>query len=275
MATHFKNPLFGSVDAGDGAFAYVPVDAFQDRDWMVYRNDFLLVRDYDATNDWTLTAITGGSAALVADQNEGILQLDCPADQQGPIIQLDKGSIGITPAASSTTAVATEAVFACRFRLLDAGASSFFVGLAEVHGVGEEVLEAAGTTAADTHAGFIQADPNTATAGAINVTAAGQTNATAVTGTAGSYFTLADNTFVEVAVRITGLDTAEFYYRPSGRVTNSPVLSGPPWARVATLTTADDWDTVMFPSIALAGSGTGDDLDVDWVVFAVKRDLTL
>lgn len=271
MSSHFKTPIIGSPASGSGAFKDLPLHVVGDEDWMVYKNDFLLSSDIDVTNDWTLTTITAGTAALVADSNMGIVRLDCPGDQQGPILQLDGGSVAITPSASGTNAIASEAVLAGRIRLRDAGASSFFFGLAEATAT-SAVLVAAGTTSSDTHAGFHQQDPNTTEAGAINMVAAGDTNANQQSSSLS--FNLTDDEWVDLAVRITGTQAASFYARRSDLV-GARGRTPKPWVQLDDLETTNAWDAAMFPTIALAGSGTGDDLDLDKLVFAVRRDLTV
>jgi hypothetical protein len=271
MSTHFQGPLAGAISALGGVGADVPINGVSLQDWSLYFNDFHLVSDYDATNDWSLTQISGGgSAALVADAPNGTLRLDCPADNDGPVIQLDDGSIAYNPvAAVAGTNVASESVFAARFNLADVSASAAFIGLAELHATSAVLVapETAATTS-DTHAGFYTSD---AASGVFVATAAGQTDTTAVT--IPSAFTVADSTYVDVAVRVIGTSQAHFAYRPSGR--NEAQRKVPGWVYLGGLTTADAWNANMFITIGTLGGGTGDDLDLDWVMLASKRDITI
>lgn len=279
MARHLEGPALGSRGAGFGAGAFynLPIEAANLQDWVVYFNDFLVPDDYDSTNDWTETQISGGgSASLVAATFPGILRLDCPANGDGPIVQPNSSNtalFGATPQAKTASQLESDFVFACRLRLADAGACSFFVGLAELN-VTSTVFTTAGAVTSDNHAGFTQADPNTATASAINTTAAGTADGNAVTTSLSSELALADNEWVDLAVRTRGINRADFYYRRagSGGPQNTDRLK---WVHAATTTTGGTWDGAMIPTLALVGSGSGDDMDIDWIMWAGKRDLTV
>lgn len=270
--THFNGPLSGSPTAWAGGGADLPIDAISGDDWFVYANDFFLTNDYDATNDFTLTAITGGTAALEAS-NIGLLRLDAPAQNQGPIVQLDgpagNATPGVLPTAGSTTAEPSVAILAARFALLDADTTDAFVGLAELNAT-SAVLTAAGALTSDTHAGF---HVTNALNGVFQISVAGDDDTAAVT--QASAFTATDTAFVDVAVRIEGTTSASFYWRPAGKVPNSRPFRPHPWASIGTLTAAAAWDARMYPTIALVGDAASDYLDLDRIVFAVKRDLTI
>ena len=274
MTTHFKGPVSGAKTAWAGGGADVPIDAISHDDWVVYHNDFIHFADYDATNDWTLTQVSaGGSAAINALPTlpNGVLVLDCPANLDGPIVQFDKNRMHYLAAASSATVVATETVFACRFSVLDVSTSSVFVGLAESEsgGTGNVLTTPTAGTTSDTHIGFVS---NNVLAGAFTATAAGSVDTTAVT-TAG-VFTLTDGDWIDVAVRAVGQTEAHFYYRPVGRSADSR-RTRRDWIELPTLTTTEAWDASMFPTFAVLGAAAGDDLYIDRIVWAVKRDLTI
>lgn len=275
MSTHFQGPLAGSLNALGGAGKDVPIHGLSAQDWAVFFNDFHNDADYDATNDWTLTQVTGGSAALQADLGgRGLLRLDAPAQNQGPSIQRDgAGSTVILPVAATATNAQTEAVFAARFAATDVSGTDAFVGLAES---GAAVMSSAGALTVDTHAGF---HVTVADAGAFRCSAAGSDDTNAAT--IESVFTLSDAEYVDVAVRITGTLLAEFYYRLSGSSASRSDGKVRPWTKAGTIdlnsdpATADAWDAAMYPTLALIGDGAADDLDVDWVLFAVRRDRSL
>lgn len=283
MSRFFKGPLGGSREAWGGAGQDVPMQALNKDEWVVYDNDFQSTQlDYDATNDWLLTPITAGSAAI-AETNNGILRLDCPANQQGPIIQHTRAgtAVQITPTVSSATAVPSDAVFMARFALLDWGQSSFFMGFAEITST-STVMSGAGAITSDTCAGFYQTDPATAgSSSAVSIIASGDDdtdidNPDQVI----DNLTMANGGYLHVAIRITGTTAARFYYRRAGL---APDTQDPhPWTQVQNTASDDNsftvpsaWDSTMFPTFALAGSAIGDDLDIDRLVVAVKRDLTI
>lgn len=275
MPTHFTN-LFGAPDAMGGAGSGLPTHAVGVQDWCASVEDFHDI--IDQTSNWTVTAITGGTAGGVAS-NTGILRLDSPAQNQGPIVQwVAAGATltGILPTAASSTALASEAVMVARFALRDADAMDCFVGFAEINS-GSAVLTSAGALTSDTHAGFhcVLAD-----GGAMDITVAGDDDTAAVRST-NTVFTLTDDQMIEVAVRVVGTRNAFFYYRKRG-------LAGtvtPPswrlsehrkgWIYAGGLTTATAWDARMYPTIACVGDAAGDDLDLDYVVYSAMRDLTI
>lgn len=274
MARHLQGPALLSGFAG-GIFKDVPIEAFNTLEWAVYLNDFVVDADYDATNDFSLTQVTDGSAAIVGGttHNTGALRLDAPAQNQGPIIQLDSTGIAFTPnAATAGTDVHHECLLIARFALRDADASDAFVGMAESNGT-SAVLTAAGALTSDTHAGF---HVTNALDGAFLISVAGADDTAAVTSS--GVFTAADDEMVEVAVRCVGTGDegngyAQFAYRPSGRIGN---LNAPqPWIDLGSLNTAAAWDAAMYPTIALIGDAAGDDLDLDYLAFAVKRDRSI
>ena len=267
--TAFRGPLLGSSASMAGALENAPIDLLARTQWVTYFNDFTEEdADYDTTADWSLTQVSAGGSASIIDSPLGILQLDCPADEDGPIVQLDKSatagnaSIGVTPADRVVgTSVNTEAVFASRFRMLDVSAQGIFVGLAELNGSSAVRATPQGAITSDTHIGFAQADSD---AGSIYFTVAGNDDTAAVTETGILSTALADSGWIEVAVRAVGTDKYFGYIRkPGGN-----------WQEVAKGTLSTGWDAQMLITLANIGGGTGDDLDVDYVMLAVKRDLT-
>jgi hypothetical protein len=276
--TRFSGPILGSTESMAGALEDAPIGVFANTQWVEYFNDFsLLDADYITTTDWSLNQVSGGGSAAIiktaASSDVGILQLDCPADNDGPIIQLD-GSVatglsplGVTPTASTAgSAAATDAIFASRFRIWDVSAQGIFVGLAELNATSAIRATPEGAITSDTHIGFAQADSDS---GAIYFTVAGDDDTAAVTVTGTSVIPdgLADEEWLEVAVRATGTDRYRGYVRSGG--------SAGKWNKIADgrLASGNTWDAQMLISLANLGAGTGDDLDVDYVYFAQKRDL--
>ena len=272
--SRFSGPILGSSESMAGALEDAPIGAFANTQWVEYFNDFsLLDADYDTTTDWSLTQVSGGGSAAiiktVASSDVGILRLDCPADNDGPIIQVD-GSVaaglsplGITPtAATAGSAAATDAIFASRFRMLDVSGQGIFVGLAELNATSAIRATPEGAITSDTHLGFAQADSDS---GAIYFTVAGDDDTAATTDTSVIPSALADSEWVEVAVRATGTDRYRGYVRSGGQNAK--------WNKVADGTLSTGWDVQMLISLANIGGGAGDDLDVDYVYFAQKRDL--
>lgn len=275
--TRFSGPILGSTDSMAGALEDAPIGVYANTQWVEYFNDFNLIdADYIVTTDWSLTQVSSGGSATVlvgANADTGMLRLDCPADNDGPIIQLDGSAaagsapLGITPtAATAGSAAATDTIFASRFRMLDASAQGIFVGLAELNATSAIRATPEGAITSDTHLGFAQADSD---AGAIYFTVAGDADGDAVTVTGTSVIpdALADSEWIEVAVRATGTDRYRGYVREGG--------SAGRWRKIAdgTLASGNTWDAQMLISLANLGGGTGDDLDVDYVYFAQKRDL--
>jgi hypothetical protein len=238
------------------------MDVINRIDYWVYFNDFNQHDSYDATNDWELTQVSGGgSCALVTDASNyfGMIQLDCPADADGPVIQLMNVGLPSCAEAVAGTSAATEFVMGCRYRLLDAGASSHFVGFAENHDT-SAVLP----IASDNHVGFHEADPDT-TSATVNFRYSGTTYAAADTD--GS-FTLEDNTWVNVVVTVNGTQAV------AGYAMKEHATTGFDWKLIGSGETTTAINDVLIPTIALTGSGTGDDMDVDYIWVAIKRNLT-
>lgn len=270
--THFQGPILGSDRSMGGALEDAPVDVFARTQWVSYFNDFTRVDiDYVTTTDWSLTQVSGGGSASLIPLDQGILRLDCPADEDGPIIQFDSsqaaglGMMGITPAAAvANTSEATDAVFAARFRITDVSASGIFVGLAELNSESAIIATPEGGITSDTHAGFAQTDAN---AGAIIFTATGAAAAaaTTVTGTNVIPNALADNEYIEVAVRVTGTTRTRGYVREGGTR----------WRQIADFDVSAAFANQMLVSFANIGGAAGDDLDIDYVYFAAKRDLII
>lgn len=267
--THFKGPVKGSPVAGNGVFADLPIDLVDRSEWSIYHNDFLNADDYDASNDFTLTQITGGSASILTLTPHGVLQLDCPANDQGPIIQ--HGRAIVAPSAASASALASEIIMLARFALTDADASDSFIGLAEPNSI-SAVITSAGALTSDNHAGFhvLNADD-----GVFRASVAGTADTAATT--VESVFTLTDNLYVEVAVRVKGVNYVELYFRPSGvvtRVNGAPNLKK--WQRVFAGAPTQVMDaTFLLPTFAHVGAGTGDDLNLDYFTVLVRRNLTI
>lgn len=269
--THFEGPILGSGSSMAGALRDGPIDLFARSPWSVYFNDFQLIDvDYVTTTDWSLTQVSGGGSASIlvnsATADIGVLRLDCPTNLDGPIVQLDgSGSagtapIGVTPAAATSgTSIATDAIFAARYRILDVSAQGTFVGLAELNGSSAVIAQPTGGITSDTHIGF-----HTDSTGAMIFTTAGNDDTAASTTT--GFHTLTDSDWIEVAVRATGTTGAKGYVRIPG-VENK-------WQEVASTTLSTGWDAQMLITMANIGSGAGDDLDVDYVMLAVRRDVT-
>tara|TARA_Y100000310_G_scaffold344784_1_gene459489 strand:+ start:1103 stop:1900 length:798 start_codon:yes stop_codon:yes gene_type:complete len=261
-----------------GALEDAPIGAFANTQWVEYFNDFTSRgNDFNvaANTDWLVTQVSGGGTAVievvVGNLGMGVLRLDCPADNDGPIVQYDGleaaglSPLGITPiAATAGSAAATDAVFASRFRMLDVSAQGIFVGLAELNATSAIRATPEGAITSDTHIGFAQADSD---AGAIYFTVAGDDDTAAVTETSVIASALADSEWIEVAVRATGTDRYRGYVRTGGQKTK--------WTKVADgiLGSGNTWDAQMLISLANVAGGTGDDLDVDYVYFSQKRDL--
>ena len=52
-------------------------------------------------------------------------------------------------------------------------------------------------------------------------------------------------------------------------------MPGSAWKQVASVTLSTAWDTQMLVSMANLGAAAADDMDVDYVYFSHRRDLTL
>ena len=275
MATHYRGPLLGDRDSMAGFLSDAPIEFFGKQIWQVYFNDFV-DNDFDYDDSgvfWTLTQVSvGGSASIitVANSDTGVLRLDCPANLDGPIIQVDSGataglaSMGVTPTDATSSVAASDAIFMSRFRILDVSAQGVFVGLAELNVTSAVIGTPSGAITSDTHIGFSQA---TTDAGAIIFSVAGDDDTAAVskTGTDVIPSALADGEWIEVAVRATGTTGYKAYVKGGGREAR--------WREIANGSLSAGWDAQMLISMANLGSGTGDDLDVDYVMFAQRRDM--
>jgi hypothetical protein len=273
--TAFSGPILGSSDSMGGALIGGPIDLFARTQWVTYFNDFINApADYDVNNDWSPTTFTAGTqtiSKLYDDTAVGILTLDGGAGaNQGVVTQLDgsgaagRAVIGYDPnAATAGTDVASEVVFASRFRIKDVDKQSVFVGLAELHATSNVLLTNTGTvTVSDNHIGFTQILTDD---GAIRFSTAGTAIANLVSGTTAPLQTaLLDDGWIEVAIRCTGTTGYAGYVRIPGQKTNwTEVFSG----------TGTAWNEQMVISLGNMGAAAGDDLDVDYVMLSVKRDI--
>jgi len=267
FSLRITHPIGGNRSSGAGAFADLPIKAFNTQDWAVREFDFTRVSEYDATNDFTLTQVTSGAASVVAS-NTGLLTITSGAQNQGPIIQMK--TVGVLPSAASATAQASDAVFAARFNIVKAGATNlgdFFIGFAEINS-GSAVITGAGVITSDTHAGFRQT--LSVANGAVRTSVAGTVDTTPVTAAA---FTLVGSIYYDVAVRVRGTLSASFYMRHNGRTGGSTIPK--PWSYLGSHTPAEAWDARMFPTFAFIADNAGDVMNVDRIVYACKRDLTI
>jgi hypothetical protein len=271
--TSFSGPVMGSSDSMGGAMVGAPIELLGRTKWVTYFNDFLIdPSDYDVNDSWSPTTFTAGVQEISAaydDSGVGILRLDGGAGaNQGVVTQLDgSGAVGKAPfgydpsAGTSGTSVPSEAVFASRFRIKDADKSSVFIGLAELHATSNVLLTNVNTlTASDNHIGFHQIATD---AGAIRFSTAGTAVANLVTDTSVLGTALADDGWVEVAVRCFGTTGYAGYVKIPGTGAWSMVASGAGTA----------WNEQMVISLGNLGSAAGDDVDVDYVMLSVKRDL--
>jgi len=257
-----------------GALEDAPIELFGRSQWITFFDDFKEVdQDYSITNDWRITQLTSGSASILLSEN-GWLRLDVSVLNQGPIVQLDSnatagnGNIAITPAAAVVdTSIDSEAIFASRFRIMDVSASTIFVGLAELNATSALLTtNRAVLTTSDNHAGFHQINSDV---GALRFTAAGTSagSALSITGTDVLQNPLTDGQIVEVAIRVIGTHRAIGYVRTQGTHNR--------WQKIGVIHTTNPWDDQMLISFGNVGAGAGDDLEIDYVFFATKRDLTL
>lgn len=270
--SHYHGPILGSDRAMAGALENAPIDAFGQTRWVTYFNDFKLVdHDYNTTTDWSLTQVTGGSASIVvnaATRDIGVLVLDCPAANQGPIVQLDgSGTVTAAPlghlpaAAVSGTSIATEAVFAARFRIQDVSAQGTFVGLAELNSASAVIATPTGGITSDTHIGF-----HTDSTGDLIFTVAGNDDTAAQTATSILPDALTDSEWIEVACRASGNTRARGYIREPGSKTK--------WKEVADIELTTAWDSQLLVTMANLGGAANDDLWVDYVYLSRLRDTT-
>jgi hypothetical protein len=278
MSTSFKGPIYGSADANGGALAGLPLDFQVRSEWVTYFNDFGELTANDMTTaDWSVTQVSSGGAIrigiLAAEGGDiGALVLDCPANEDGPIAQLDNsiatGLVGlpaITPAAAvAGTSVASEFFFASRFNMATVANQGIFVGMAEINSNSAIIATPEGAITSDTHIGFSQSD---ADAGALIFSAAGDADTTAnsITGTDVLGSPLVDDEWIEVAVRGKGVNLFEAWVKRGG--------AGARWRRIGGGTLNQDWNAQMLVSLANLGGAAGDDLIVDYVYFQSRRDL--
>ena len=275
--TAFSGPVVGSSDAFGGAIEGLPLDLQARSQWVTYFNEFNDLTANDITTaDLSVTQVSGGGTVRIGilaaeGADRGYLVLDCPADEDGPIAQWDwsiaagLAGTGVTPAAAvAGTSVASEFVFASRFAIQDVSAQGIFVGLAEINSGSAVIATPEGAITSDTHIGFSQSD---ADAGAIIFSVSGDTDTTAdsITGTNVIGTPLTDGEFIEVAVRGKGVNKYEAFVKVGG--------AGARWRKIGGGTATTSWDAQMLITLANLGGGVGDDLLVDYVYLATKRDL--
>jgi hypothetical protein len=271
--TAFSGPVLGNADSLGGAGINLPIEIINLSDnWSVYFNDFNKKSDY-STDDFTVTQV--GATGTVTVELDA-LRLDVTTDDDGAQVQLD-GSvatglapIGHTPtAAVADTSAAAQTVFGARFKIMDVSASGIFVGLAELISGGSGILaDSSSSVTSDTHVGFSQQDSDN---GAIIFSAAGDddTAADEVNGTDVMSTPLLDGIWVEVAIRMTGAAQYEAWVKTQASTTLK-------YNKIASGTIADsNWDKQLLPTFACLGAATTDDLWIDYVFVASKRNLLI
>jgi len=167
-----EGPLGHNPRSGNGLFQDVGMGPQGLIERVTYFNDFTSPdNDFDTTADWEVTQVSGGGTAAVditvgTIAGHGALVLDCPADEDGPIVQHDGGiagagfaPLGITPAAAvAGTSYASDATFAAKIMVADVTEQAFFVGLAEWNTTSAIFATPEGGITSDTHCGFYQDD---------------------------------------------------------------------------------------------------------------------
>lgn len=275
--TAFSGPVVGDSSALAGALTGIPLELQERSDWVSYFNDFNTLTGNDVANaDFSVNQVSGGGSARIGilaaeGADRGYLVLDCPTNLDGPIVQWDwsiatgLAGTGITPAAAvSGTSVASEFLFAARFAIQDVSTQGMFVGLAELNASSPVIGTPSGAITSDTHIGFSQASGD---AGAIIFSVSGDTDTTAdsITGTDVMGSPLTDGEFIEVAVRGKGLNKYEAFIKLGGASAR--------WRKIGGGTSTTDWDAQMLITAANLGAAAGDDLLIDYVYLATKRDL--
>lgn len=277
--THFKGPILGDSRAWAGAGKNVPMQGINADDWAVVVHDYIDGSELDTTNAYTATDIGGASNATQTSATNshenaiGSVVIVAGGAQQGAVVQLD-GQGFYSPQASGASALSSEAVVAVRFRMNDVANSSLFVGLSEINSTNQVLNGTTGALESDTHAGFAAVHTESVSAGLpLTLTSAGQDDTSANTEASG--ITLADDEWIDVAVRVLGTQQATFYARRSELV-GPRGRSAKPWVKLSTVSPTDAaWDTGMFPTVAFLGEALNDQLRWDKLVFALKRDLTI
>jgi hypothetical protein len=121
----------------------VPAEVINRVEYTTWFEDFIYppgndVSDVATAENIVVTQISGGGSASIIAHENGVMQLDCPAANDGPIVQWDTAATDVLNVPIPLNAVAgtnanTEINFGARIRVLDVSASSLFVGLAEEH----------------------------------------------------------------------------------------------------------------------------------------------
>jgi len=269
--TRSGNGLFEGVGTGpQGLIDYVTY--FND---FTHRTDFLEVFTDESPSYWTVTQVDAGGAAAIditvggaGIVGHGHLVLDCPAAQDGPIVQLDSGvgaglaTFGVTPAAAvAGTSYASHVVFACKLRALDVTNTGFFVGLAELNATSTVRTLPEGAVTSDTHCGFYQARTDV---GVWDFGVAGDDDTAAVTTAVPNVLT--DGEWIEVGFVMDGAASATGYYR---------TLGDRNWTLIGTLEPDAAWDAQMLITFAAQGEAAGDDLWIDYVYCSQRRPLVI
>lgn len=216
MATHFKaDILYG----GNGFLMDMPQG--NSLDYFRFFDDFGAVDD-DQTNDWTVVKDTGASVGIVADTASGELALTSAAttDNDGASIQ---GNEVFLPAADRTI------WFATRVKCNDADQTDLMFGLSVNFATNPE----AALTAADRIC--FQVDDG-------NASILCKTEASGTETSTDSGVDLADDTYVKLALRVTGTGGVTFYVNDQ---------------KVATHTTNIPATEMALAAMSLSGSATG------------------
>jgi hypothetical protein len=235
----------------------MPTAGFNNRDVGVYFNDFNTTKDYDTTNDWTETGVTGtedGTVSITQSgaTNFGILALVAGAqDGEGFTTQLNRHlGCAYFPGASRV------ASFEVRLTCTAWAGHHMFFGLMESD---TAVISGAGALPGDQAFAGFHLDHDDVTTG-IPVAKYAGTNNTATTPTlSGTIPTLTNSTYYNFGIRIEGLDIVRYYF-------NGVYLGG---AKMSSAFGASD---ILYPSFAfVTNSAASPSLRIDYLSFAVTR----
>lgn len=209
--------------------------------WHTYFNDFDTYTT-GITTEWTETIIGTGTVAATAVDGGCLLMTNSAADNDGINIQR-------VPASYLLTA-GKRAIFKTRFKISDATQSDIFIGLAVVD------TTALGAVAGDgvTDGIFFQKDDGVATLDVYcqKDTTTGQTSATSIA-------TLANDTFITLALYYNGVDSVEYYVNDVKKGTLSATSTYLPNVILT--------DTIAF----LNGEAVAKNMTVDYIFTALER----
>jgi len=270
-----KSSILCNADAAGGALEGFPVDILHKTEFSTYFNDFQSKDGANAgiggafpASDWDLAQMETGTAqgSVVsggAHTENGILFLDCPGANQGPILQFDSSASAASAAVghlsnpSTSTLRPKKTVFATKISAPDISEVGFFIGM---HTWTGEIMQSAGSGAL-TDTNYIGVHHLSTDNGAIRCIAEGNT---AGQSSVQPGLVLGDAEWLSIICRMEGANRASIYLKKDGAAQS--------WTKALDTQLATNWSGQLCITMAMFGSGVGKDLYVDYVLCSTSRE---